>query len=79
MFGTMAGGENPGRGRPKKNWAQCLADDLSVFQTTTGSTETPPLLFGVETRCYGRGRLRFILIGEFFFHNFQSLEVIGDM
>ena len=24
-------------------------------------------------------RLRFILIGERFFHNFQSLEIIGDM
>ena len=23
--------------------------------------------------------LRFILIGERFFHNFQSLEIIGDM
>ena len=24
-------------------------------------------------------RLRFILVGERFFHNFQSLEIIGDM
>ena len=31
MFGTMAGGENPGPGRPENNWAQCLADDLRVF------------------------------------------------
>ena len=27
-FGTMAGGVNPGRGRSKKNWAQCLLDDI---------------------------------------------------
>ena len=44
MFGTMAGGENPGPGRPEKNWAQCLVDDLRVFQATEGSTESsePP-------------------------------------
>ena len=23
IFGTMAGGDNPGPGRPQKNWAQC--------------------------------------------------------
>ena len=49
MFGTMAGGENPEPGRPEKNWVQCLADDLGVFQATEGSTESSPLLFGVET------------------------------
>ena len=27
MFGTMAGRENPGPGRPEKNWAQCLVDE----------------------------------------------------
>ena len=26
MFGTLAGGENQGPGRPEKNWAQCLAE-----------------------------------------------------
>ena len=49
MFGTMAGGENPGPGRPEKNWAQCLVDDLRVFRATEGSTESIPLVFGVET------------------------------
>ena len=49
MFGTLAGGENPGPGQPEKNWAQCLADDIRVFQATEGSTDSSPLLFGVET------------------------------
>ena len=49
MFGTMAGWENPGPGRPEKNWAQCLVDDLRVFRVTEGSTESVPLVFGVET------------------------------
>ena len=49
MFGTMAGGENPGPGRPENNWAQCLSDGLRVFQATEGSTESSPLLLGVET------------------------------
>ena len=49
MFGTMAGGENPGPGRPEKNWAQCLVDDLRVFRATEGPTESVPLVFGVET------------------------------
>ena len=49
MFGTMAGEENPGPGRPENNWAQCLADDLGVFQGTERSTKSSPLLFGVET------------------------------
>ena len=47
MLGTMAGGKNPGPGRPEKNWAQCLVDDLRVFRATEGSTENLPL-FGVE-------------------------------
>ena len=46
---TMAGGENPGPGRPEKNWAQCLVDDLRVFRAIKGSTESVPLVFGVET------------------------------
>ena len=49
MFGTMAGWVNPGRGRPGNNWAQCLVDDLRVFEATEGSTDSSPLLFGVET------------------------------
>ena len=49
MFGTMAGGENPRPGRPEKNWAKCLVDDLRVFRATEGSTQSVPLEFGVET------------------------------
>ena len=49
MFGTMVGVENPGPGRPEKNWARCLVDDLRVFRATEGSTESVPLVFGVET------------------------------
>ena len=48
-FGTIAGGENPGPGRPEKNWTQCLVDDLIVFRATEGSTESVSLAFGVET------------------------------
>ena len=54
MFGTVARGENPGSGRPEKNWAQCLADDLRGFQATEGSTENSPLLFGGETVLWPR-------------------------
>ena len=49
IFGTMAGGDNPGPRRPEKNWAQCLVDDLRVFRATEGFTESVPLVFGVET------------------------------
>ena len=49
MFGTMVGGKNPGPGRPEKNWAQCLVDDLRVFGATKGSTESVSFMFGVET------------------------------
>ena len=45
----MAGGENPGPGRPEKNWAQCLVDELRVFRATEGYTESVPLVYGVET------------------------------
>ena len=34
MFGTLAGGENPGPDQPGKNSAQCLADNIRVFQAT---------------------------------------------
>ena len=54
MFGTLAGGENPGLGRPEKNWAQCLADDIRVFQATEGSTDSSPLLFVVKTVLWPR-------------------------
>ena len=54
VFGTMAGGVNPGRGRPEKNWAQCLVDDIRVFEATEGSTDRSPLLFGVETVLWPR-------------------------
>ena len=49
MFGTMAGEENPAPGRPEKNWAKCLVDDLRVFRATERSTERVPSVFGVET------------------------------
>ena len=51
MFGTMADRENPGPGQPEKQFkvAQCLVDDLSVFRATEGSTESVPLVIGVET------------------------------
>ena len=49
MFGTMAGGENPGPGRPKKKWAQCPVDDLGMFRATEGSTESVLSVFVVET------------------------------
>ena len=48
MFGTMAGGENPGPGRPENNWAKCLVDDLRVFRATEGSTESIPLWAGYK-------------------------------
>ena len=47
MFGTMAGGVNPEGGRPEKNWAQRIVDDvIGVFQATEGSMDSSPLLFG---------------------------------
>ena len=54
MFRTMSGGENPGPGRPEKNWAQCVADDIRVFKDIEGSTDSPPLLFRVETVLWRR-------------------------
>ena len=49
MFGTMAGGDDPGPGRPENNWAQCLVDDLRVFRATEGSKESIRWAFGVGT------------------------------
>ena len=54
MFGTVAGGENPGPGRPEKDRSQCLADDIRVFQATEGSMDSSPSLFGVETVLWPR-------------------------
>ena len=48
VFGTMAGG-NPGPGRPENNWAQCPVVDIRVFEANEGSTDSSPLLLGVET------------------------------
>ena len=55
-FGTMAGWENPEPGRPENDWAQCLADDLNlkVLQASERSTESSPLLFGIETVSWPR-------------------------
>ena len=49
IFGTMAGGEKPGPGRPENSWSQCLVDDLRVCRATEGFAERIPLVFGVET------------------------------
>ena len=54
MFGTMAGGVNPGRGRPEENWAQCLADHIRVFEVKEGSADSSPLLFGTEIVLWSR-------------------------
>ena len=54
MFGTMAGAENPGPGRPENNWPRCQADDLRFSQATDGSTENFPLLFGAEAVLWPR-------------------------
>ena len=54
MLGTMADGMNPGRGRPEKNWAQCLVDDIRVLEATEGSTDNSPLLLGVDTVLWPR-------------------------
>ena len=50
----MAGGVNPGPGRPEENWTQCLADDIRVVKATQGSTDSSPLLLGVETVLWPR-------------------------
>ena len=57
MFGTIAGGENPGPGRPEQNWAPCLVDDLGVFRAIEGSTERARWYL-VQKRCYGPRRQR---------------------
>ena len=49
IYETMDGGENPGPGRPERNWAQCLVVGLRVFRATEGYTESVPLVFDVET------------------------------
>ena len=54
MFGRISGGVNLGRGRSEKNWAQCLVDDIRVFEATKGSTDSSPSLFGVKTVLWPR-------------------------
>ena len=43
MFGTMAGGENPGPGRPEKNWAQLSSRRLQGVSSHRGIHEKHPL------------------------------------
>ena len=52
MFETMAGGVNPKR--LENNWAQCLVDDIRVFEATGGSKDSFPLLLRVETVLWPR-------------------------
>ena len=52
--GTMAGGVNPGRGRPEKDWVQRLVEDISVSEATDASKDSSPLLFGVKTVLWSR-------------------------
>ena len=45
----MEYGDNPAPGRPEKNLAQSVADDIKAFIATEGSTDNLPLLLGVES------------------------------
>ena len=54
MFGTMVGWAYPGRGRPEKKWAQCLVEEIKVFEATEGSTDSSHLLVGVRTVLWPR-------------------------
>ena len=47
----MAGGENPGSGRPENNWGQCLVDDNSGFSSHRGVHGNIP--FAVRNRDVG--------------------------
>ena len=31
LFGRLAGGENPGVGRPEQDWLRCLVEDFEAF------------------------------------------------
>ena len=43
-------GDNPGPGRPENKWPQSLADDhIESFKANDGSTDNPPLLYGLVT------------------------------
>lgn len=42
-------GENPGPGTREELATMPIVGDLQAFRTTEGSTENPPLVFGVET------------------------------
>ena len=46
MDGKLAGGEDPGKGRPEQNWLDCLKDDFQAFGATDGSTVDNRLTFG---------------------------------
>ena len=48
MDGKLVGGEDPGKGRPEKNWMDCLKDDFQAFGATDGSTVDSRLTFGVD-------------------------------
>ena len=54
MFGTIAGGLNPGRGRPENNWARCLVDDIRVFEETEGFTDSSLSVLVAETVQWSR-------------------------
>ena len=48
MDGKLVGGEDPGKGRPKQNWLDCLKDAFQAFGATDGSTVDNRLPFGVN-------------------------------
>ena len=48
LDGKLVGGEDPGKGRPEKNWLDCLKDDFQAFGATGGSTVDSRLTFGVD-------------------------------
>ena len=52
MFGTMAGGVNPERSPPEKNWVRCLADDIRVFEALEGSTDSSSVMEMLTHRHY---------------------------
>ena len=55
MFETMAGAENPRPGGQLRTWHRCIVEDRGESRATEGSTEHPPLLFGVETALWSTG------------------------
>ena len=55
MFGTIAGGESPGPGRPENNWARCLARRHQGIPSHRGAIDSSPLPFGVEMTAMAEG------------------------